>query len=278
MEISSQNIWIHNDQKVEKEQLLPDFIDKGLSLYEVIRVIEGIPLFLEQHLERLRNSAKIMDLRLSLADYEIMQRLSELINSNQIYTGNIKVVINYPGDEQPEDFYAYFVTHSYPSAQDYQHGVKTVLVKEERANPNAKVNRSDYRTLIEKVKNESGSYEALLVDREDKISEGGKSNLFMAKGNVIYTAPSDKVLKGITRQMIICACKNKGYQVVEKEIDLAEIPEMDAIFISSTSSKVLPVKQVDNMIFDSSNNRIIQTIMTEYDAMIDGYIKSYKKE
>jgi len=276
MEISSQNIWMKNDQKRKKDELLPDFIEKGISLYEVLRVIEGVPLFLEHHLQRLRNSAQLMNLRLSLEDGEISQRLQELINSNQIYTGNIKVVINYPDNEQPEDFYAYFVTHSYPSPEDYQNGVKTVLVRAERLNPNAKVDRSDYRNLIEKAKNESGSYEALLVDREEKVSEGGKSNLFMVKGNVVYTAPSDKVLKGITRQMVISACKNKGYQVVEKEIDLKDIPNMDAIFISSTSSKVLPVRQVDNMFFASSSNKIIRDIMIEYDSIIDAYIRSHK--
>ncbi|NLT20324.1 MAG: aminotransferase IV, partial [Syntrophomonadaceae bacterium] len=93
-----------------------------------------------------------------------------------------------------------------------------------------------------------------------------------------YTAPSDKVLKGITRQMVITACQNQGYQVVEKEISLEEMFNMDAVFISSTSPKVLPVKQVDDTIINSGKNKVIQDIMVGYDAIIDEYIKSHKPE
>ncbi|HBQ26547.1 MAG TPA: aminotransferase class IV, partial [Syntrophomonas sp.] len=196
MEISYRNIWIKNNQQMRKEELPPGFIEQGISLYEVLRVIEGVPLFLEKHLERLKNSARLTNLVLPLNDKEISQRLQDLINSNQVDTGNIKFVINYPELGQQTDFYAYFVEHSYPSKEDYQKGIKTVLVNVERPNPNAKVDRADYRNTVDEAKRKTGSYEALLVDREGNVSEGGRSNLFMVKGDVVYTAPADKVLKG----------------------------------------------------------------------------------
>jgi branched-chain amino acid aminotransferase len=276
MEISYQNIWIKNNQQMRKEELPPDFIEQGISLYEVLRVIDGVPLFLEQHLERLKNSAKLTNLDLPLNDKEISQRLQDLIKSNQVENGNIKFVINYPEPGQPADFYAYFVEHDYPTKEVYQKGVKTVLVHVERPNPNAKVDRADYRNTVDEAKRRTGSYEALLVDREGNVSEGGRSNLFMVKGNVVYTAPADKVLKGITRQMVLAACQNQGYRVVEKEISLEETLNMDAIFISSTSPKVLPVSQVDDKIINSGNNKVIQDIMAGYDAIIDDYVKSHK--
>lgn len=84
------------------------------------------------------------------------------------------------------------------------------------------------------------------------------------------------MLKGITRQMVLAACQNQGYRVVEKEISLEETLNMDAIFISSTSPKVLPVSQVDDKIINSGNNKVIQDIMAGYDAIIDDYVKSHK--
>ena len=274
MEISYQNIWIKNNQQIKKDELPPDFIERGISLYEVLRVIEGVPLFLEQHLERLKISARLTNLDLPLNGKEIGQRLQDLIKSNQVENGNIKFVINYPEPGQPADFYAYFVEHDYPTKEVYQKGVKTVLVYVERPNPNAKVDRADYRNTVDEAKRRTDSYEALLVDREGNVSEGGRSNLFMVKGNVVYTAPADKVLKGITRQMVLAACQNQGYRVVEKEISLEETLNMDAIFISSTSPKVLPVSQVDDKIINSGNNKVIQDIMAGYDAIIDNYVKS----
>ncbi len=115
-----------------------------------------------------------------------------------------------------------------------------------------------------------------MVDRQGNVSEGGRSNLFMLKGDIIYTAPGDKVLKGITRQMVFAACHNRGYQVVEKEISLQEMLNMDAIFISGTSPKVLPVSQVDDQRIDSGSNAIIRDIMAGYDAIINEYINSHQ--
>ena len=115
-----------------------------------------------------------------------------------------------------------------------------------------------------------------MVDRQGNVSEGGRSNLFMLKGHIIYTAPGDKVLKGITRQMVFAACRNRGYQVVEKEISLQEMLNMDAIFISGTSPKVLPVSQVDDQRIDSGSNAIIRDIMAGYDAIINEYIDSHQ--
>jgi branched-chain amino acid aminotransferase len=217
MEISSQRFWIKNQQRMDKNELLPDFIEKGVSLYEVLRVIQGVPLFLECHLARLKHSAQLTQLELPLDDHQISQRLLALINSNQVEQGNIKFVLNYPAAGQPADFYAYFVEHDYPSPEDYCQGVKTVLVQMERPNPNAKIDRADYRKRIDEAKRKTGSYEALLVDRERNVSEGGRSNLFMIKDEMVYTAPANKVLKGITRKMVLVACENRGYTSLWKK-------------------------------------------------------------
>jgi branched-chain amino acid aminotransferase len=192
MEVSYQRFWIKNDQVMEQQKLPADFIEHGTSLYEVLRVMQGIPLFLEQHLARLKHTAQLTGLALPLDDAGIQQRLHDLMVSNKVDAGNVKLVINYPSPGRTADLYAYFVEHSYPSASDYQNGIKTVLVQVERPNPNAKVDRADYRRTVDGAIRESGAYEALLVDRQGNVSEGGRSNLFMLKGDIIYTAPGEK--------------------------------------------------------------------------------------
>ena len=76
--------------------------------------------------------------------------------------------------------------------------------------------------------------------------------------------------------MVFAACRNRGYQVVEKEISLQEMLNMEAIFISGTSPKVLPVSQVDDQRIDSGSNAIIRDIMAGYDAIINEYIDSHQ--
>ncbi|HRX21988.1 MAG TPA: aminotransferase class IV [Syntrophomonadaceae bacterium] len=275
MEISKYKLWLKNDQPMKQEELPPDFIEQGVSLYEVLRVIKSVPIFLEQHLERLNRTAHLTGLKLPLDDETIGVRLKELISMNQVDSGNIKLVINYASGHEAVDFYAYFVEESYPSPADYQNGVKTVLVEAERPNPNAKVDRADYRRKIDEAIRLSGAYEALLVDHAGFVSEGGRSNLFMISGDAVITAPADKVLKGITRQMVFAACERRGYKVLERDTLLTEMLTMDGIFISGTSPKVLPVNHVDGHSIPSAQNPIIRDIMSAYDAIIEEYIRRH---
>lgn len=277
MEISRQKIWLKNHQPMRQEELPPDFIEQGVSLYEVIRVIGAVPIFLEQHLDRLSHTACLTGLKLPVDKAAIEKQLKELIITNQAATGNIKFVVNYPAEGEPGDFYAYFVEENYPTPSDYQKGVRTVLVEAERFNPNAKIDRADYRRKIDAAIKTSGAYEALLVDKAGFVSEGGRSNLFMVKGEIVFTAPAQKVLKGITRQMVLVACQNQGYQVIEKNTRLNELLEMEGIFISGTSPKVLPVNYVDDHHTPSAENQVIRDIMIGYDAVIADYIAVHQK-
>lgn len=274
MEITQKEFWLKNDQLMNKEELPGDFIEQGTSLYEVFRVMEGVPLFLEEHLERLHNTSRLTGLKLPIDDETIRKRLYQLIAAVHAETGNLKIVLNFRRQDSPADFYAYFTPDHYPTEADYQKGVKTVLVHIDRPNPNAKVDRADYRKVIDTAKMETGSYEALLVDHEGNVSEGGRSNLFMIKGDLVITAPGDKVLKGINRQKTLLACRNLQQQVEEKDVSLEEMLQMDALFITGTSPLVLPVNRVDDRPFDSAENPILRKIMTEFCRIVADYIKN----
>jgi branched-chain amino acid aminotransferase len=274
VEISQAGFWLKDDQLGKKEELPGDFIEHGTSLYEVIRVIRGVPIFFEQHMDRLKRSSRLTGLEIPLDLETIKHRLYQLISTNQVETGNIKIVLNYPRNNSPATFYAYFTKACYPSPVDYQKGVKTVVVKMERPTPNAKIDRAEYRRVIDSAKEKTDSYEAILVDHNGFVTEGGRSNLFMITGDLVVTAPGDRVLKGINRQMVMVACQNIGQSVVEKEVSLVEMLAMDAVFITGTSPHVLPVSQVDDKHFDSPHNQILKNIMAEFEKIIEEYIET----
>lgn len=274
MEISQEDFWLKDDQIMKKEELPGNFIEQGTSLYEVIRVIRGVPIFFEHHMDRLNRTARLTGLQIPVDTETIKGRLHNLISINQVDAGNIKIVLNYPHKKEPATSYTYFTEAHYPSSTDYQKGVKTVAVNIERPNPNAKVDRAEYRQIIDSAKEKTNSYEALLVDHNGYVTEGGRSNLFMIKGDLVLTAPGDKVLKGINRQMVFTACQNIGQPLVEKEVSYTEMLAMDAIFISGTSPHVLPVSQVDDKHFDSATNPILRSIMAEFDKIVEEYIET----
>jgi len=248
----------------------------GESLYEVIRVSDGIPIFFMEHIERLENSAKIMEHSLSIKKDEIINRIIKLISKNNVLSGNIKLVINYSisvdskkNSSLSENFLAYFIPHNYPSKQQYVEGVKTITYHGERSNPNAKVINNTFREKVNiQIKNNS-AYEAILVDNKGYITEGSKSNIFLVKGSTVVTSNVINVLPGITRQFIIKTCKKLNIKFEEKDIQEKDLKSYTGLFISGTSPNVLPIKSVDGFSFNSSNNSIIKLIIEGFAAELN---------
>lgn len=269
--------FIENDKIKGIDLFEESFLKEGKSLYEVIRIIDGAPLFLKSHLERFYNSAKLEGLNLWLDEEEIKEKINRLIEINKVSIGNIKLVFNF-NKRKNNNFLCYFLKHNYPEDVEYKRGVKTILYHGERENPNAKVINMDFRKIVgEKIKEEK-AYEAILVDRNGYITEGSKSNIFMIKDGKVITAPIEKVLPGITRQNIIDVCKNLNLKVEEEKVHYKDIGKLEGLFISGTSPKVLPIISVDEIEFKSSENKLILSIMGGYNKAIEEDVKGYKNK
>lgn len=273
-DISYREFYIENDEIKQKNSFNSEFLALGKSLYEVIRIEEGVPLFLEKNLKRLNNSAKITNLVLPITSEEIRIRLNKLIKVNDAKIGNIKTVFNFFNNQC--NFYAYFLKHNYPTNEQYINGVDTIFYHGERINPNAKIVNTGFRAEVEKKIREANAYEAILVDRNGNITEGSRSNIFMVKDKIVYTAPLEDVLPGTTRDSIIEVALKCGYKFIEKRINYKDAAEMDGMFISGTLSKVLPIRKIGDIQLNSSQNEVIRNIMEKYDEMIKRYIDENK--
>jgi branched-chain amino acid aminotransferase len=272
--------FIKNDQVHKSEDFSDDLITEGISLYEVVRVVNGVPLFLEKHLDRLRNSAKLANCKLWLEMVEIKGRMLKLIEENNTTEGNIKLVFNYDKEGSPRDntFLAYFLKHSYPTEKQYEQGVPTILCFMERDNPNAKIINTNLKKVTDDKMKEAGAYEAILVDKNNNITEGSRSNIFMVREDTVVTAPLEDVLPGITREIIIDICSSENIKFAEERIKCSEMDKLDALFITGTSPKVLPINRVNDFLFSSSTNIIVQNIMSAYNRIIDNYIRNNKEK
>lgn len=235
-------------------------------IYEVLRVIDGKAIFLENHLRRMKSSFELIGEKFTLNCEEIAMEIDELIkNKNHC---NIK--ITYEIDEKRLKIF--FIEHSYPLNLMYEEGVKTILYFGERENPNAKIVNLDFREKVEKEIKDNYAYEAILVDSQGYITEGSKSNIFMIKGEKLLTSPGKTVLPGVTREKILNIARKLGIETQEVQYKYSEIDKLDGMFISGTSPKVLPINAVNNIILDAKNS-IIQKLMLEYDDEVNAYIK-----
>lgn len=221
---------------------------EGHSVYEVIRMIKGNPVFFFDHMDRLQASAAIQ-CRKPLADTSSIRRdIIRLIKTEKRKDINLKIVFNYNGDA--ENYVIYFIEPIYPSEDQYRKGVKGILYHAERKDPESKVINHKLRSSIYHKLILEGGYEALLVNDDNQITEGSRSNIFFLKNDVLYTAPDNLVLNGITRKHILDICGENRIKVVLACVAADSIAEYDAAFMTGTSPMVLPFSSINETIFN----------------------------
>ena len=266
---------IQNGKTILTQKLDMEKTKKQPGVYEVIRVIDGVPLFLEKHVERFKRSADLLgySLKTSSGSEYLNSSIHSLVELNSCKNGNIKIIINNLNTAM-QDNYFFFLKSSYPSLSQITDGVPTILFSAKRSNPNAKSLNLPFREKVDEEILKTSSYEALLVDKNRYITEGSKSNVFFVKDKTLYTPPAYNVLPGITRGAIIEICQRLSIEVIEQNIHSSTLKDFDGLFITGTSPKVLPISSVDGMIFFSSKNTLIITIKDAYDMLINEYIQS----
>lgn len=245
-------------------------------IYEVLRVIDGIPLFLEDHLNRMILSSNVVDYKIERTIKEIEEDIKLLILKNQIKNQNIKLLCT-DIKEVGQVFLIYFIKSFYPSEEYYKEGVGTILFNYERTNPNAKVQMTEFREKVAKELEEKEAFEAMLVNKEGYILEGSRSNMFFVKGDKIYTGSKKDVLLGITRKHILEVCDKLNIKVIEENIHVEDLDKVQGAFMSGTSVNVLPISNVDDIKFDSVNNKIIKAVNNGYVNSMKEYIINKKK-
>lgn len=186
--------FIRNGTVLETGKYQPN---TGIEIYEVVRVVKGIPLFLEDHLLRFYHSAWLCHLEIPLEEDEAASMLAELIRVNAVEEGNIRFSYCF---RPVGNFQAYFIPHFYPDRAMVNEGVSCGVLHAERTDPNAKVVHINLRESANHMIQERGLYEVLLLNHHGEFTEGSRSNLFFLKDGVFVTAPSDFILPGITRQ------------------------------------------------------------------------------
>jgi branched-chain amino acid aminotransferase len=213
-------------------------IYEGDSVYEVIRMIKGFPVFFHDHIERLAGSVKYQQKEM-LADGEILRKaIIDLTRSERKKETNLKIVFNF--NSGVKNWLIYFIEPILPSAEQYKKGVKGILFRAERKDPESKVINHKLRSEIYHRLILEGAYEALLVNEKNLITEGSRSNIFFVKDKTLFTAPDNLILNGITRKQILDICVKQNISVEMHCVSSNDIAEYDSVFMTGTSPTVLP--------------------------------------
>ncbi len=243
--------FIINGELQDAEIFDQSMVSEGESVYEVIRMVKGTPLFFNDHMERLTSSLRFQG-REQLADSPALKKsIIRLLRSDKKKETNIKIVFNFNNDRK--NYLIYFIESIYPTDEQYRNGVKGVLFFAERKDPESKVINNKLRSAIYHKLIHESAYEALLVNEQNRITEGSRSNIFFLKGDSLVTAADKAVLSGITRKHIIAICLDKGIQVEYACVAVNDIADYEAVFMTGTSPMVLPFYCIDSVRFNVSH-------------------------
>jgi branched-chain amino acid aminotransferase len=260
--------YVAVDGTVYTASEIQDIAFSGKTIYEVIRVMKGKPLFMAEHLERLRLSGKTLQLPVEELTSDVAEGMKQVIARSGIWDNNLKIVAGYL-DSGAFSWIVYPVKSFYPTPHYYQKGIKTILMQVERENPNAKVINTELSARVDELRETTDIFEGLLVDNAGCITEGSRSNVFFIEGDRLLTPQSTHVLLGITRQKLLEVAETLGIHYEEAQIEAAKAHLFDACFITGTSIGLLPVSNIDNHKMESARNQLLHKLQAGYEAVVE---------
>jgi len=249
-----------NGEIVPHEEARVPVDDRGFlfadGVYEVVRVYDGRPFLMDAHLQRLRDG--LAALRIDDPGAAGLAAVAErLLDENGLRDGDATVYIQvtrgaaprahaFPPAGTPPTVYVAAKRFARHPAEYYRDGVAAITV------PDTRWSRCDIKSvsllanvLANQAAKDAGAFEALFV-RDGIVLEGSLSNLFAVYDGALFTYPaSNYILAGITRRHVIGLASALGIPVVEAPVPLDRLFAAAELFLSGTTTEVLPVTRVD---------------------------------
>ena len=261
--MTNRKIWLDGDIVDEADAKISVF-DHGVlygdGIFEGIRFYEGRVFRLEEHIERLFMSAKVLLLKMPWTLEEICQATLEAIRANDLKDGYVRLVVTRGvGDlglnpylcPKPSMFIIASTITLYP-AELYDNGLEVVTCATRRPTPGSlspQVKSLNYlnnvMAKIEALK--TGAKEALMLNEQGYVAECTGDNVFIVKKGEVITPPvSDGSLDGITRQVIFELCEEMGIAIREATMGRYDVFTADEAFLTGTAAETIPMVMLDD--------------------------------
>lgn len=228
----------------------------GEGIYEVIAAYHGVPVLLEEHLDRWERSAAGLRIpqRFSRAQRaEVLQELISRLGADratlygQLTRGGGRRAHQFPAQATPTEFWFARVLPKYPETH-FTKGVKVYTHLDERwARCWIKSTSLLPNCLAKQYAMERGGFEAILYTEDNYVTEGAVANFWVVKDGVIYTHPANgRILGGCKRAYALQQAAEAGLTVREERYTVDFMRNADEAFLTSTTINVLPVTMIDD--------------------------------
>ncbi|TFJ92029.1 D-amino-acid transaminase [Lentibacillus salicampi] len=265
---------------ISRDDLTYPFEERGLQfgdgVYEVIRIYQGAYYLLTEHIDRLFRSAGGIKIELPFSKQEITNLLNDLLTQNEMASdgivylqatrGSAPRIHAFPADT-PANVYAY-IQDMPRKTENLKNGVSAITQRDTRwENCYIKSLNLLPNVLAKQAAQENGSYEAIL-ERDGMVTECSSSNIYLVKNGTIYTHPAtNRILHGCVRMRVEQFAGDLDMPFVEEAFSIDDIKDADEVFLSSSTSEVMPIVNVDgNQIADGAPGSITRRLQAVYET------------
>ena len=277
-------------------------VDRGFlygdSVYEVFRIQDGVPLFLSDHFDRLENSARLIQMRISSSRKELIQQICRTIKETgatkeqglyvrcQITRGGGPLDLLPPAN--PTTRYV-LIVKEVPvwKPEFYSKGLEMAIPMVRRnpvnsLDPNIKGGNYLNNILALSEARTMGADDAVLLTREGYIAEASNSNVWFVINSQLRT-PSRGNLRGLTKMHVHRALKSKGMKSEESDIHVDELSDASECFVTSATRDVMPcatlrLEDVNVVEFPEGGGPITKKTCRTFSAYVQAYVEEHRNE
>lgn len=248
-------------------------VQRGYGIFDFFKTIDGKPVFLEDHLDRLYRSAVLMRLELKQSRDEIRDKIIRLIENNNLKDSGIKMILT--GGFSPDGFNI-AEPNLIISQQAFEiprtmseKGISILTHEYQRQFSNAKT--LDYLQAIwlQPILKEKKADDVLYYS-DGLIRECPRANIFVVTKDQKVLTPESGMLKGVTRKHLL-EISGARYVTEARDVSVEELRNASEVFITSTTKNILPVVQVDGYVIGDGNpGEVSRALAKEYNRIIYG--------
>lgn len=277
-------IFINNRLVPEKQASISVFDRSylyGEGVFESMRAYHGKPAFISLHYHRLNENCRALGIDMPFDQYAFEKSVIKTLQTNHLKSAYIRVTVSSVGISvgisRPRKIKSNVVIfckrYRQPDEKIYHRGARVIIVnsicgEDPRL---ASIKSTSYlpKMLARQEIEKAGVDEGLLQGPQGLILEASSSNVFIVKGDTIYTPPiSDGILPGITRFVVLGLADTLRIRLVEQHLTIEDLEDADEIFLTGSLKEILPIREVVELTQKIAPGEITLRLMAAYQALL----------